>query len=462
MADPILRLTVRLYGDDVAAGLLGEEATVASWLKVEAALARVQARLGVIPSAAGEAIEDVCRRIVIDRARLWEESRIVGYPILPLVRMIDAALPVGLRGHVHLGATTQDIMDTGLVLQVVAVLDRIEEHITAAGDALAVLVARHRATVMAGRTHGQQAVPTTFGAKCAVQLAELTHHLESVRRVRASVACVSLHGAGGTSAALGPSAARVREDLATELGLRTVDVPWHATRHRLADVGSTVALMTGTAVRFAREVATLAMSEIQELAEAGGHHRGASSTMPQKQNPILSEAVIGLGLACQAMAGLGVRGMEAQHERATGEWQAEMIALPDVLHLGASCVARLRDLIDVLEVDEVRMRANLDVDAGLIMAEAFMMALAPALGRERAHDVVTAACGEVRTGRASDLREALGALLPREERGDLALADLQPSSYLGETEAICTSALGSWGRLTSSVSSSTAGGSARR
>lgn len=448
MADQVLRLTVRLFGDDHTAGLLDEDATIASWLQVEAALARAQARAGVIPSSVAEAINDVCERIVIDRAHLWDEARTVGYPILPLVRMIDAALPEDLRGHVHLGATTQDIMDTGLVLQVIAVLDRIEQHVTAAGDALAVFVERHQTSVMAGRTHGQQAVPTTFGAKCAVYLAELTHHLESLRRVRIAVACVSLHGAGGTSAALGPSAAKVREAFAAELDLRVVDVPWHASRHRLADVGSTIALATATAVRLAREVATLAMSEIQEVAEASGHHRGASSTMPQKQNPILCEAVIGLGIACQAMAGLGVRSMEAQHERATGEWQAEMIALPEVLHLGASCLARLHELIDLMQVDEARMRSNLAADAGLIMAEAAMMALAPALGREHAHDVVTSACAQVRSGGASDLQQALAEALKGAGRSDLVVDDPQPSTYLGEAEAICRSAVESWNRLT--------------
>jgi len=448
VTDTVLRLTVRLYGDDAASRLLDEDATIATWLRVEAALARVQARLGVIPSPVAAAIDDVCGSIVIDRSRLWEESRTVGYPILSLVRMIDAALPEDLRGHVHLGATTQDIMDTALVLQIVAVLDRIEEHVTAAGDALAVLVQRHGTTVMAGRTHGQQAVPTTFGAKCAVYLAELTHHLESLRRVRAEVACVSSHGAGGTSAALGPVAARVREGLAEELGLRSVDVPWHASRHRLVDVGSAVALLTATAVRLAREVVTLAMSEIQELAEAEGHHRGASSTMPQKRNPILCEAVIGLGLACQAMAGLGMRSMEAQHERASGEWQAEMIALPEVLHLGASCSARLRDLIDVLQVDEVRMRANLAADAGLVMAEAAMMALAPALGRERAHDLVTEACVAVRVGDHDDLGQALTAMLRDAGRTDIAFAQPDAADYVGDSDAIRNAALGGWARLT--------------
>ncbi|MEU4674886.1 lyase family protein [Amycolatopsis sp. NPDC023774] len=281
----------RLWGDDTMAAVWSERATVEAWLSVEAELARAQAAAGVLPQADAELIAEAATVTGLDTEALWAGARNVGYPILSLVRAIAARLPDGPNGRVHYGATTQDIMDSGFALQSVRAADRLDGLLGELGDAVEAVMTAHVHTVMPGRTHGQQAVPTTFGATLASLLAELARHTRRVRSARAAVGVISLFGAGGTSAAAGPTAPQVRHDLARRLGLRGSDVPWHAARDSVAEFGTLCAALSATCARLARNVIDLGRTEIGELAEAAGDHRGASSTMPQKANPILAEAV---------------------------------------------------------------------------------------------------------------------------------------------------------------------------
>jgi 3-carboxy-cis,cis-muconate cycloisomerase len=433
----------RLNADPAMQEIFGEDRCIADWLAVESALATAQEALGILTEEEAGAVRAAVAQAPIDRAALWAEAGNVGYPILGLVQAIVAGIPEGVPERVHYGATTQDIMDTALALALRDALRRLDELALALGDALARLVDAHRETVMAGRTHAQQAVPTTLGAKLAVFLGQITRHRVRIAESVPRIAVVSLHGAGGTSAAYGPRADELRDRVALELGLASATVPWHVARDGVVEFGQVCTQLAATAARLAREVIDLSRTEIGELSESGGHHRGASSTMPQKRNPIGSEAVVGLSVTAAALAGALPRAAEAGHERSAGEWQIEWHVVPQVACLTAAALLRAAEVVDGLVVHPDAMAANLRADGGLIMAEAYMMALAPALGRQRAHDVLYAAARSVRED-GLDLHAAVVSACAAQE----ALPDLPtPGAYIGLCTAVCDAALGAWRAL---------------
>jgi 3-carboxy-cis,cis-muconate cycloisomerase len=441
---PLFLLLSTLFGDPVMIEVFSEERTVRGWLEVETALAKAQAVAGILTRDEADAITEAATLENIDLPALWREARNVGYPILPLIRMVAAGLSEDHAGRVHYGATTQDIMDTGLALQLREALDRLAELLDQFGEAVARLVEEHRHTVLAARTHAQQAVPTTLGTKLSVLLTELLRQRDRIAQVRPKVGVVSLFGAGGTSAALGESASEVRAAMAESLQLRTSDVPWHVARDSVAEFGFLCVSLAATCSRFAREIIDLSRTEIAEVREHGGHLRGASSTMPQKVNPINSEAIVGMAATSGALASALGRAMEAGHERAAGEWQIEWQVLPQLACLAAGCLGRAAEVAANLRVFPETMRRNLEAEGGLIMAEAYMMRLAPSMGRGRAHDLVYRAASEARQKEVS-LEEALKSLLPDGAldalNEDLPLA---PDNYVGHAAAICDAALGLW------------------
>jgi 3-carboxy-cis,cis-muconate cycloisomerase len=274
-----------------------------------------------------------------------------------------------------------------------------------------------------------------------VYLAELTQLYRRLDEVARQVGTVSLYGAGGTSAAYGPHATEIRRLTAELLGLRTDDVPWHVARGRLAEWGQVCVSVVAAVARLAREVIDLSRTEIGEVTERNGHHRGASSTMPQKRNPITSETLVGNTVVAGAFAAALARIMEAGHERAAGEWQAEWFVLPHLAALAGSSLRGALDLVSGLNVDAEAMRHNLSLDHGLIMAEAYMIGLAPVLGRERAHDVVYAAAGRART-EGESLRVALEACVPDEGRARL--GELRPENYVGDPAFVVVQARSAW------------------
>jgi 3-carboxy-cis,cis-muconate cycloisomerase len=435
------RLLTALFGDAPMAKIFSLESAISGWLRVEVALAEAQAEIGILTPAEAAAIRRAAIVTNVDIPRLLRESRIVGYPILPLIREITPHLDDGRAARLHYGATTQDIMDTALAMQLVSALARLSELVETFGAALARHIEAHRSTAIMGRTHAQHATPTTFGAKLAVFLGELSRHRERLAEARDRVGKVSLYGAAGTSAALGDAVPQLRRSIARALGLQATDVPWHVARDSIAEFGNLSAMIAATCARFAREVIDLARTEVGEVREQGGYHRGASSTMPQKSNPIASEAIIGMASSAGAMAGALYRAMEANHERSAGEWQIEWQIVPDVACLSASCVALAADIAGNLEIHPEVMLRNLESDGGFVMAEAYMMRLAPALGREAAHDLVYSAVQDARRdGRAlyDQLRSMPGA--PHD------LEPIGPMAYLGQAAAICDAALAAWRR----------------
>lgn len=439
-AAPVGSLLLAMYGDREMAATFSLESTIATWLRAEAALATAQAAVGDVDGHAAAAIASACRLDRVDIDAVLAASRDIGYPILALVRQIAAQLPDGPNGRMHFGATTQDIMDTGLALQLGQATSLLSARLVALGDALATLVTAHADTVLAGRTHGQQAVPTTFGAKLGVFLDQVATRLGEARTVGELVAVLSLHGGAGTSAALGPHAGEVRAAMAAELGLAVPAAPWHVNRDRVVAFGRLCGDIAVPVIRLAREIVDLSRSEIAEVREPRMRHSGASSTMPQKINPVLSEAAIGLGVSAEALLPALVRAAEAGHERASGEWQVEWHVVPQLAVLTCSAVSVITRAVDGLQVFPEVMCANLAVDHGLLMAEAYMMVLADKLGRERAHDLVYDATAQARqTSRSlADVLSDLG--LPIEQ------AVIEPAAYLGDAPGTARLSVARWTR----------------
>ena len=348
----------------------------------------------MIPAEAAAEITARCKLDALDLDLLRQETDIVGYPILPLVHQLVKMCGESGR-YVHWGATTQDIMDTAVVLQVRDGLALIEEGSLGLARDPGRPAERHRDTLMAGRTHLQQALPVTFGYKAAVWLSMFDRHAERLAQLRPRVLVGQLAGAAGTLASLGDAGLDVQRALMEELGLGVPAATWHVARDGLAEAVSFLGLVTGSLGKIAYDVMLMASTELAEVYEPFVTGRGASSTMPQKRNPISSELMLAAAKAVRQHAGLMLDAMIQDFERATGPWHAEWIALPDSFVLSAGALHQAKFMLGGLIVDEQQMRKNLDLTSGLIVAEAVMMGLAPYLGRQQAHDVVYAACRRV-------------------------------------------------------------------
>jgi 3-carboxy-cis,cis-muconate cycloisomerase len=435
-------LLTALAGDREQIEIFSERASIEGWLATERALALAQAEHGVLRRSDALAIADAARFENIDLSALWKVASNVGYPILGLVREIGRSLEARVAGRVHFGTTTQDIMDTGLALQVARSLVALDRGLQRVGDALADRVAEHAGTVMAARTHGQQAVPTTFGATLATLLEQFTRQRQRLAQATPRIAVVSMFGAGGTAAALGPTSRQVRASVAERLGLGNTDVPWHVDRDGVAEFGWLCATVTATCAKFARNIVDLSRTEIGEVFEPYESHRGASSTMPQKVNPIASEIIIGLSGTAGALTSSLTRLQEAGHERAAGEWQIEWQVLPQLAVLAGSALDQTACVIEGMRVDTGRMRANLSQDGGLLMAEAQMMQLAQSIGHDEAHDLVYEAATRARA-EGLVLAEALTQAASTDPRL-LPVRLLEPDEYLGEALQTGKTAVEHW------------------
>ena len=420
-----------LYGSDAMRAVFSEQAYFQRMLDVEAALARVQARLGIIPADAAEAIIAAARYENLDEDELAASARNVGYPVVGLVTGLSRA--AGEAGAwTHWGATTQDIMDSATVLQVREGLNLVEAELRAIVAAFAIQAERHRDTVMAGRTHLQQALPTTFGLKCAIWAQPFIHHLARLSELRTRVEQIEFAGAAGTLASLGDDGITVMEALAADLGLAAPVVPWHVCRDAVTEAVGFLGLLCGSLAKIATDIILLAQTEVGEVAEPYVHGRGQSSTMPQKRNPIASEYILAAARNVQAQVIVMQGAMAQDHERATGPWQAEALALPQAFVLTHGALLHARAIAEGLVVDAERMRANLDISRGLIVSEAVMMGLAPVLGRGEAHHVVKHACDVALAERISlaDALERDPAVASRLDRAAIESL-IDPRNYLG-------------------------------
>ncbi|OPX10785.1 adenylosuccinate lyase family protein [Mycobacterium sp. AT1] len=440
----LFSMLTHLAGDADQLDIFSADSCIEGWLAAERALALAQGELGLIDPTDAAAIISAAQLSTIDRDALWVSTKNVGYPILGLVRQIAAALPDGPNGRVHYGATTQDIMDTALALQLQRSMLSLDGRLEALGDALARQAESHAATVMPGRTHAQQAVPTTFGATLATLLGQVTRQRDRLRDALPRVAVISMFGAGGTSAAYGPRSIELRGRVAEILGLENTDVPWHVDRDGLAEYGWLCATIAATCAKLARNIVDLSRTEIGEAFEPYSSHRGASSTMPQKVNPISSEAIIGLSGVAGALASSLPRIQEAGHERAAGEWQIEWHVIPQLGLLAGSALSEAVVIVDGLRVDADRMRANLDLDGGLVMAEAQMIQLADALGREVAHDLVYEAATRARAQRSILARTLVDVAAGKGVSHLLPEPLITADDYLGEAKSIVAQSVRTW------------------
>ncbi len=421
-----------LFTTAAMSAVFADGARLQRMLDVEAALARAQARLGLIPPAAAAEITRKARLELVDLEAIRRGTELAGYPIVPLVQALGAACADDAGRYVHWGATTQDIVDSALVLQMRDALALLADDLDAIVGQLARLARQFRDTPMAGRSHLQHALPITFGFKCAVWLSALQRHRRRLEAVREAVLVVQFGGAVGTLASLGGDGIAVLEALAKELDLAVPPIAWHVARDGLAEAACFLGLLTGSLGKIATDIALLTQTEVGEVAEPHRAGRGGSSTMPQKRNPIACEFILAAARNVRQQVPVMLDAMLQDHERATGPWHAEWVALPQAFALSAGALHHARALLEGLSVDPARMRRNLDATQGMISAEAVMMALAPALGRDEAHHVVTAACNKaLETG--THLLEVLraeprvGAHLSAERLEAL----LDPESYTG-------------------------------
>src|SRR5215469_14173183 len=369
------------FGTEPMRNVFSDFALVSRYVEVEVALAHAEARCGVIPPAAAEEIERRADAAALDFDLLRRETDVVGYPILPVVH--ELAKQCGEAGrYLHWGATTQDIMDTATVLQLRDALALIDADLTALETALATLAAKYRDTVMAGRTHLQHALPVTFGYKAAVWLSMVTRHRERLSQLKPRVLVGQFGGAAGTLASLGDKGLAVHDALMLELGLGRPPTPWHVARDNLAETVSLLGLLTGTLAKVATDVMLLMQTEVGEALEPFVAGRGSSSTMPQKRNPISCELILAAAKVVRQHVGLMLDAMAADHERATGPWHLEWVAIPEAFIAASGALQHARFMLEGLIVEPERMRRNLGITGGLIVAEAVMMALAKHTGRQ--------------------------------------------------------------------------------
>jgi 3-carboxy-cis,cis-muconate cycloisomerase len=411
--------------------IFSDHALIQRYIDVEIALAKAEARVGVIPAEAAEVIARESKIDLIDFDKMRHETDIVGYPILPLVHQLVKMCGEAGR-YVHWGATTQDIMDSAVALQVRDALDVVEADVRELRKILAGLAHLHRVTPMAGRTHLQQALPVTFGYKVAIWLAMFDRHQQRLAELRPRVGIVEFAGAAGTLASLGDKGFAVQEAMAEELQLGVPPTTWHVARDGLAETVNLLAIVTGSLGKIALDIMIMASTEFAEVYEPFVKGRGGSSTMPQKRNPISSELMLAAAKAVRQHAGLMVDAMIHDFERATGPWHAEWIAIPESFILTAGALHQAKFVLSGLVVDTDRMKYNLGLSKGLIVAEAVMMGMAPFTGRQQAHDIVYDACRTVNE-KGGTLAEALIALPEVTKHFDRAAIDrlTDPANYLG-------------------------------
>ena len=382
-----------MFGTKEMHQVFSDERTIQLYLDVEAALARSQSKLGIIPKEAGKKITQASKLELIDWKKLEKRTTIVGYPILPLVEQLSSAVKDGYGQYCHWGATTQDIMDTADVLQIREGLELLTSDLNGIADALVKIIKEHIETPMAGRTHLQHALPVSFGYKAATWLSGIDRHIKRLEEIKSRIFNLSFFGAAGTLASLGEeNGLNTQIALANELGLNVPDVSWHSIRDNFCEVTGWLAIVGASLGKIAYDVMLMMQTEIQEVAEPFLHGRGSSSTMPQKRNPISSEIMLACSKLLREHHSSMLDAMVLDHERATGQWHIEWNAIPNSFIIASSSFKSARFLLEGLEVSPENMKKNIDKTNGLIVAEAVMMALAPHIGRQVAHDIVYDCC----------------------------------------------------------------------
>jgi 3-carboxy-cis,cis-muconate cycloisomerase len=431
-----------LFNDPEIAGLFDDEAFLRAMLKVEGALAQVEARLDIIPSSAGEQIADICNNIVLDPRQIGQDTRRDGVPVISVVNALREAVGEEAAPYVHWGATTQDIIDTATVLQIRSVIQILEQRLVPLIHRLADLANRHRTTVMAGRTHGQQALPISFGIKVAGWLAPLLRHKKRLAEQRSGLLQLQFGGAAGTLAALGENGLAVMRGLSQALNLNLPIMPWHNQRDGFCEFAGWLSMLTASLAKMGQDIILLTQNEVGEVMESGGKDRGGSSSMPQKRNPIVSELIIAAARTNASLLSAMHNAMIQEHERATHGWQVEWLTLSQMILLTGGALANALFLAQSINISETQMRQNLDRSNYLVLAEAAVQALSKEIPRTKAHALVKQACGVAASENRSLIdvvRQQFGKIAPKNKIDWEALA--KPENYLGQTEHFIDSVL---------------------
>jgi 3-carboxy-cis,cis-muconate cycloisomerase len=439
------RLFDPLFTTETMRGIFSDHGRLQAMLDFEAALARAEARAGLVSAASAAAIGAQCRAELFDVDALAAAAAQAGNSAIPLVRQLTllvAARDAEAARYVHWGATSQDAMDTGLVLQLCSALTAIDADLARLSSAFAALAKAHAQTPLAGRTWLQQGPPVTLGLKAAGFLSAIERHRIRLAEVRGRVATLQFGGAVGTLAALGERGMYVASALAEELQLALPDLPWHAQRDRVAEVATMLGLLVGTLGKLARDVSLLMQTEVAEAFEPAAPGRGGSSTMPHKRNPVGSAVILAAAVRVPPLVATMLAAMVQEHERGLGGWHAEWDTLPQICALAGGALAHAIAVVEGLQTDPAQMAANLEITHGLILAEAVAMALGEKIGKMKAHELVEEASARAVRERRH-LRDVL--LADSNVGAYLAPADLErlldPRRYLGQAERLVARAL---------------------
>ena len=426
-------LTGPLFVTDRMRDVFSDQSKIAAIIACEAALARAEAEFGLAPEGLAAAIESI-EPSVLTLDEIGLRTEIAGVPSIPILKLMQQRLPVNLEAAFHRGATTQDIIDTALILQMKQALALLAEDIAAILKGLSVLAERHRTVPCVGRTYGQHAAPITFGFKIAVWLSGICDAAAQFQKTRANVLTASLGGPVGTLTALGGDGPSVQKRFAALLGLSDSAISWHADRGRVAEAAFAIARLTGALAKMAHDIVHLMSTEAAEVFEPLMKGRGGSSAMPHKRNPVGSTVIIAAHQAAKGFVLPLLDAMVVSHERSAGAWHGEWNALPQMFGLASGALREARWLAEGLEIDADRMRLNIDLTRGLLFADAAASRLAPLLGRDRAHETVESAAAAVRdSGRSlQSCLEEMPELASSECRQAIvATFDLEPSTLAG-------------------------------
>ena len=416
--------------------VFSDQGRVQAMLDFEAALARAEASIGLVPTTAVAPIAAACQAGHYNFAALGEAIATAGNSAIPLVKALGKQIALQdpeAERYVHLGATSQDAMDSGLVLQLRDALELIEADLARLADALAQQAQRHIATPLAGRTWLQHATPVTLGMKIAGWLGALTRTRQRLQALKPRLLVLQFGGASGTLAALGEQAMPIAEALAQELDLGLPDQPWHTQRDRLMEFGAVLGLLAGSLGKLGRDVSLLMQTEAGEVFEPSAPGKGGSSTMPHKRNPVGAAVLISAATRVPGLVSTLFSAMPQEHERSLGLWHAEWETLPEICCLVSGALQQALAIAQGLEVDAERMARNLDLTQGLVLAEAVSIVLAQRIGRDRAHHLLETCCK-----RAVAEQRHLRAVLGDEPQvtGELSSAELDqlmdPAHYLGQ------------------------------
>lgn len=414
-----------------------DAACIQSLLDFESALARAEAKAGIISSSAASAVAKSCRAELIDMAAIASAVPLSANLAIPLVKQLTALVakenPEAAR-FIHWGATSQDAIDTGLVLQIRNALVPILSDLDFLCEALAKLADAHRSTPIAARTLLQQALPTSFGVIVAGWLDALLRHRTRLLALRTNSLVLQFGGAAGTLAALGSNGPAAAKILAEELSLPLPSAPWHSHRDRIAEIATTFGILCGSLNKIAHDLSLHMQTEIGELSEPDASGRGGSSTMPHKKNPVGCAAILAGTIRVPGLVSTILAAMPQDHQRGLGNWHAEAPTLVEIIRLSAGALHHLAELVPNIQIDTNRMKENLELTHGLIYAEAVSTALAEKLGRAAAHEKTEAACAaSAKSGK--HLREVLAS--QAEISAHLSATDLDrlfnPFNYLGSS-----------------------------